>query len=67
MIELETKISDIDLSLRTKHVLERAKITYVWQLMQCTEKELLRCPNFGRKNLNEVKEYAGAWQFYVGK
>jgi DNA-directed RNA polymerase subunit alpha len=35
--------------------LRSADIRYVGELVQCSEEELLRIRNFGRRSLNEVK------------
>ena len=53
---LYIKINDLDLSYRSQNVLGMEKITYLGELIQYTEGELLRLPNFGRTSLNELKE-----------
>ena len=49
-------IDDLWQSPRTLSVLKRSNIEYVGDLVQKSEQELLRTPNFGRRSLNEVKE-----------
>jgi len=49
-------VSDMDLSHRTLHCLRNEGITYISQLENLSEGDLLRWPNFGRKSLNELKE-----------
>ncbi len=44
------------LSARTSKALSNEGIHSLEQLKLCTEKELLRIPNFGRKSLNELRE-----------
>ena len=36
--------------------LKNDNIVYIGDLVQKTEQEMLRTPNFGRKSLNEIKE-----------
>jgi len=35
-------------------------------LVQKTESEMLRTPNFGRKSLNEIKELLAAYDLHLG-
>jgi DNA-directed RNA polymerase subunit alpha len=49
-------VSELELSPRSANCLENADINYVGDLVQKSDSELLRTPNFGRKGLNEVKE-----------
>ena len=35
-------------------------------MVQKTEGEMLRTPNFGRKSLNEIKEVLGSRSLYLG-
>ena len=51
------KVYDLDeLSVRATNCLKSDNIVYVGDLVQKTEGEMLRTPNFGRKSLNEIKE-----------
>jgi hypothetical protein len=52
---LRLAVHDIDWSVRTANCLGNGGIKYVWQLVQCSERDLLRLKNFGRKSLNEIK------------
>jgi hypothetical protein len=54
--DLNIKVEDLQLSIRTSRVLKDEGIIYMGQLVQKTDGELLRAPSFGRKSLNEVKE-----------
>ena len=36
-------------------------IVYIGDLIQKTEAEMLRTPNFGRKSLNEIEEVLPRW------
>lgn len=49
------RIDDLELSVRSANCLKNEEIVYVGDLVQKTEAELLRLPNFGRKSLNEIK------------
>lgn len=51
------KVYDLDeLSVRATNCLKNDNIIYVGDLVQKTEGEMLKTPNFGRKSLNEIKE-----------
>ena len=50
------KVGELELSVRSGNCLENDNITYIGDLVQKSESELLRTPNFGRKSLNEIKE-----------
>jgi hypothetical protein len=52
---LRLAVHDIDWSVRTISCLGNGGIKYVWQLVQCSERDLLMLKNFGRKSLNEIK------------
>jgi len=41
-------------------------IIYIGDLVQKTESEMLRTPNFGRKSLNEIKEVLNSMSLYLG-
>ena len=47
--KLTTRIDDLVLSVRTKNVIKSLKIVFLWQLIELTEKELLKGKNLGRK------------------
>jgi len=60
------RADDLDLSMRTGSCLKDAKIVYVGDLVQKTEVEMLRVPNFGRKSLNEIKEVLAQMSLQLG-
>jgi Bacterial RNA polymerase, alpha chain C terminal domain len=50
------KVDGLELSVRTANCLKNDNIIYIGDLVQKSEEEMLRTPNFGRKSLNEIKE-----------
>lgn len=52
---LATPISDFELSVRSKHCLERMRIRTLGDLVKKTETELLSYKNFGDTSLGEIK------------
>ncbi len=53
------KVDELELSVRSANCLKNDNIIYIGDLVQKTEGEMLRTPNFGRKSLNEIKEVLG--------
>lgn len=49
-------IDDLELTVRSANCLKAENIYYVGDLIQCTEVELLKTPNLGKKSLTEIKE-----------
>ncbi len=50
------KVDELELSVRSANCLKNDNIVYIGDLVQKTEGEMLKTPNFGRKSLNEIKE-----------
>jgi DNA-directed RNA polymerase subunit alpha len=48
-------VSELELSVRSANCLKNANITYIGELVQKSEAEMLKTKNFGRKSLNEIK------------
>lgn len=53
---LNRRVDELELSVRSANCLQNANIRYIGELVQRTESEMLRTKNFGRKSLNEIKE-----------
>lgn len=49
-------IGDLGLSARSGSCLEAESIRTISQLLRCTENDLLKVPNLGRRSLNELKD-----------
>jgi len=60
------KVDELELSVRSMNCLKNDNIIYIGDLVQKTESEMLRTPNFGRKSLNEIKEVLGVMSLYLG-
>ncbi len=54
--QLQTRIEDLDFSVRTSNCLRREGIGTVGELVQRAESDLMAIRNFGRKSLVEVKD-----------
>jgi len=60
------KVDELELSVRSMNCLKNDNIIYIGDLVQKTEPEMLRTPNFGRKSLNEIKEILSGMSLYLG-
>jgi len=60
------KVDELELSVRSANCLKNDNIVYIGDLVQKTEAEMLRTPNFGRKSLNEIKEVLGHMGLRLG-
>ncbi len=60
------KVDELELSVRSANCLKNDNIIYIGDLIQKTEAEMLRTPNFGRKSLNEIKEVLAAMGLHLG-
>ena len=50
------KVDELELSVRSANCLRNDNIIYIGDLVQKSENDMLRTPNFGRKSLNEIRE-----------
>lgn len=60
------KVDELELSVRSANCLRNDNIVYIGDLIQKSEAEMLRTPNFGRKSLNEIKEVLAGMGLHLG-
>ncbi len=60
------KVDELELSVRSANCLKNDNIVYIGDLIQKSEGEMLRTPNFGRKSLNEIKEVLATMGLHLG-
>lgn len=60
------KVSELELSVRAANCLKNDNIIYIGDLVQRTEAEMLKTPNFGRKSLNEIKQVLTEMGLHLG-
>lgn len=60
------KVDELELSVRSANCLKNDSIVYIGDLVQKSEAEMLRTPNFGRKSLNEIKEVLSQMGLHLG-
>lgn len=60
------RVEELELSVRSANCLKNDNIIYIGDLVQKTEGDMLRTPNFGRKSLNEIREVLEAMGLTLG-
>jgi len=60
------KVEELELSVRSANCLKNDNIIYIGDLVQKSEGDMLRTPNFGRKSLNEIKEVLTVMGLHLG-
>lgn len=60
------KVEELELSVRSANCLKNDSIIYIGDLVQKSEGDMLRTPNFGRKSLNEIKEVLSMMGLHLG-
>jgi DNA-directed RNA polymerase subunit alpha len=60
------KVDELELSVRSANCLKNDNIVYIGDLVQKSEGDMLRTPNFGRKSLNEIKEVLATMGLHLG-
>ncbi len=60
------KVDELELSVRSANCLKNDNIIYIGDLVQKSEADMLRTPNFGRKSLNEIKEVLAHMGLHLG-
>lgn len=63
---LSTKISEIELSVRAENCLKAAGVKNLTDLVQMTEQEMLKFPNFGKKSLQELSDILKSYKLSFG-
>ncbi len=63
---LEQNVSELELSVRSANCLKVAKIRTIRELVQKTEAEMLKYPNFGKKSLAEIREILADMKLSLG-
>ncbi|MDR2269057.1 MAG: DNA-directed RNA polymerase subunit alpha [Rickettsiales bacterium] len=59
-------VDELELSVRANNCLKNDHINWLGELVQKTEADMLKTPNFGRKSLNEIKAQLEAMGFSLG-
>jgi len=59
-------VDDLELTVRSANCLKAESIYYIGDLVQKTEVELLRTPNFGKKSLTEIKDILASKKLALG-
>lgn len=60
------RVEDLELSVRSANCLKNDNVYYIADLVQRTEQDMLRTPNFGRKSLTEIKEVLSQLGLHLG-
>ncbi len=64
--KLLKRVDELELSVRATNCLKNDKINWLGELVQKTENDMLKTPNFGRKSLNEIKAQLEAMGLSLG-
>lgn len=59
-------VDDLELTVRSANCLKAENIFYIGDLIQCTEVELLKTPNLGKKSLTEIKDVLAQHSLSLG-
>lgn len=59
-------VDDLELTVRSANCLKAEYIHYIGDLIQCTEVELLKTPNLGKKSLTEIKNVLASKALSLG-
>jgi len=65
-LNLLRKTDDLELSVRSANCLSGAGIKYIGDLVQKTEAEMLKMPNFGKKSLDELRAILSDMNLHFG-
>lgn len=59
-------LADLELTVRSENCLRQLGVCCIGDLIQCTENQLLKAPNLGKKSLTEIKEVLAARSLSLG-
>lgn len=59
-------VDDLELTVRSANCLKAESIYYIGDLIQCTEVDLMKTPNLGKKSLTEIKNVLGTYGLSLG-
>ena len=59
-------VEELELSVRSANCLQNAGITFIGELVQKTEAEMLKTKNFGRKSLKEIRDILSEMDLQLG-
>merc|ERR1712051_502190 len=60
------RVEELDLTVRSANCLKSEQLSYIGELIQKKESELMKTPNFGRKSLLEIKEKLALYDYSLG-
>ena len=60
------RIEELELSVRSMNCLKNENIIYVGDLVQFSEDDMMKTPNFGKKSLDEIKQVLRSMNLYLG-
>jgi DNA-directed RNA polymerase subunit alpha len=63
---LNTKVEELELSVRSSNCLKIANITTIGELVRKSEDDINKTRNFGKKSLQEIKERLAEWNLQLG-
>jgi DNA-directed RNA polymerase subunit alpha len=63
---LNTPVEELDLTVRSRNGLEYDNIKTLGDLIQKSESDLIKIPNFGKRSLQEIKEKLQEWDLNLG-
>lgn len=66
MRNLLKRVDELELSVRSANCLKNENIVYIGDLVQKSEQDLLKTPNFGRKSLNEIRAVLEGMSLHLG-
>ena len=60
------RVEELELSVRSMNCLKNENIVYVGDLVQISEDDMMKTPNFGRKSLDEIKHVLRSMNLFLG-